>query len=234
MSTLFEDYLSGKAEVRNLFGSAPEALLRHAPAGRPWDPALAEALLALQPKLGIARAFRGDEPVIITGQQPGLFLGPMYTLYKAVTTVALARRVRERHGTACVPVFWVASEDHDFDEVRGFAYTSSDGQLVREFYTPCDARGEALNIAGLPMHKVPVDGGTATGLWTGWPRWRRGRTRPARWRRCCGRRLGEAASVSNWFAAADGGAVPRHGPGDFCAAHAHGARRVGPGASPRD
>ena len=199
MSTLFEDYLSGKAEVRNLFGSAPEALFRHAPAGRPWDPALAEALLALQPKLGIERTFRGDEPVIITGQQPGLFLGPMYTLYKAVTTVALARRVRERHGTACVPVFWVASEDHDFDEVRWFAYTSSDGQLVREHYTPCDARGEALNIAGLPMHKVPVDaelhrfvdrmaalaqGSDQTGAVAGLLR----------------ETLGEAASVSNWFA----------------------------------
>jgi bacillithiol biosynthesis cysteine-adding enzyme BshC len=199
MSRLFEDYIAGKPEVRALFGPEPESLNARAPAGRPWDGPLAEALQALQLKLGLQREFRGDEAVIVTGQQPGLFLGPMYTLYKAVTAVALARRMRERHGIACVPVFWVASEDHDFDEVRWFAYTDAHGQLVREFYTPRDAQGEPVDIAGLPMHKVPVDGelfrfvdrlaarGTAS-------------DQSAEVTALLRDTLSQAASVSNWFA----------------------------------
>ena len=199
MSTLCEDYIAGKPEVRELFGAVPELLAAHTPIGRPWDGALTEALKALQPKLGIQREFRGDEAVIVTGQQPGLFLGPMYTLYKAVTAVTLARRMRERHGIACVPVFWVASEDHDFDEVRWFAYNTSEGQLVREYYTPHNAHGEPADIAGLPMHKVPISGElfrfidrlVEQGL---------GSDQTAEVAALLRNTLGEAASVSNWFA----------------------------------
>jgi bacillithiol biosynthesis cysteine-adding enzyme BshC len=61
---------------------------------------------------------RPETVVIITGQQAGLFGGPLYTLLKAVTTVQLARHVREQYGVATVPVFWVDAEDHDWDEVR--------------------------------------------------------------------------------------------------------------------
>ncbi|MFI5177078.1 MAG: bacillithiol biosynthesis cysteine-adding enzyme BshC [Vicinamibacterales bacterium] len=55
---------------------------------------------------------------IVTGQQAGLFGGPLYTLLKAVTAIQLARRVREEHGVPAVPVFWVDAEDHDWEEVR--------------------------------------------------------------------------------------------------------------------
>ena len=55
---------------------------------------------------------------VVTGQQAGLFGGPLFTLYKALTTIALARRVAAEHGVNAVPVFWVDAEDHDVDEVR--------------------------------------------------------------------------------------------------------------------
>ena len=54
---------------------------------------------------------------IVTGQQVGLFSGPAYTIYKALTAVKLARRLSEE-GIAAVPVFWLAAEDHDFAEVN--------------------------------------------------------------------------------------------------------------------
>lgn len=199
MSKLYEDYIAGKPEVRGLFGPAPESLTAQAPAGRPWDKELAEALKALQPKLGIQRGFRGDEAVIVTGQQPGLFMGPMYTLYKAITAVGLARRMRERHGIACVPMFWVASEDHDFDEVRWFAYSTSDGQLVREFYTPRSAQGEPMDIAGLPMHKVPVTGELFRFV-DRLVEHGAGSDQTAEIAALLRDTLAEAASVSNWFA----------------------------------
>ncbi len=55
--------------------------------------------------------------VVATGQQVGLFLGPAYTIYKALTAARLAARLTER-GIRTVPVFWMATEDHDFAEVN--------------------------------------------------------------------------------------------------------------------
>jgi bacillithiol synthase len=55
--------------------------------------------------------------VIITGQQVGLFTGPTYTVLKALTTVLMARKLEAISGRPFVPVFWLGSEDHDFEEM---------------------------------------------------------------------------------------------------------------------
>ena len=55
---------------------------------------------------------------IVTGQQAGLFGGPLFTLLKALTALRLATQVRSEHGVPVVPIFWIDSEDHDWDEVR--------------------------------------------------------------------------------------------------------------------
>jgi len=52
---------------------------------------------------------------IVTGQQTGLFIGPLYTFYKALTAVRLASRLRLR-GVNAVPIFWMEADDHDFQE----------------------------------------------------------------------------------------------------------------------
>jgi bacillithiol synthase len=54
---------------------------------------------------------------VVTGQQVGLFSGPAYTIYKALTAVKLARKLTEE-GTPAVPIFWLATEDHDLAEVN--------------------------------------------------------------------------------------------------------------------
>src|SRR5579864_5438894 len=54
---------------------------------------------------------------IVTGQQVGLFSGPAYTIYKAITAARVAREMTDR-GIPAVPIFWLATEDHDFDEVN--------------------------------------------------------------------------------------------------------------------
>ncbi len=56
--------------------------------------------------------------VVVTGQQVGLFTGPLYTIYKALTVVQLARRLEDRHPFRFLPLFWMASDDHDFAEVN--------------------------------------------------------------------------------------------------------------------
>jgi bacillithiol synthase len=55
---------------------------------------------------------------VITGQQAGLFGGPLFTLLKAMTALKLAEQVSRDHGVPVVPVFWIDAEDHDWEEVR--------------------------------------------------------------------------------------------------------------------
>jgi bacillithiol biosynthesis cysteine-adding enzyme BshC len=65
---------------------------------------------------------------VVSGQQAGLFTGPLYTIYKALSAVKLAGCLRQRH-TKAVPVFWIAAEDHDFAEVAKVEFIGRDCQL---------------------------------------------------------------------------------------------------------
>lgn len=66
----------------------------------------------------LARFARAGTVAVVSGQQPGLFGGPLYTLYKLLTAAKLARAIEEETGATTVAVFWIASDDHDFEEVR--------------------------------------------------------------------------------------------------------------------
>lgn len=78
--------------------------------------AMAEALAGQgnSPDL-LGRFAQPGTAVVVTGQQVGLFSGPAYTIYKAVTAVRLADELTAR-GVPAVPLFWLATEDHDFAE----------------------------------------------------------------------------------------------------------------------
>jgi bacillithiol biosynthesis cysteine-adding enzyme BshC len=76
-----------------------------------------EAFGSAEPTFASIRRLR--EPgtfAVVTGQQVGLFSGPAFTLYKALTAVRVAQVLSEQ-GLPCVPIFWLATEDHDLDEV---------------------------------------------------------------------------------------------------------------------
>jgi bacillithiol biosynthesis cysteine-adding enzyme BshC len=68
--------------------------------------------------------------VVTTGQQPGLLGGPLYTVHKALSAVALARVLEERWRRPVVPVFWVAGDDHDFAEGNHATWLGGDGAPV--------------------------------------------------------------------------------------------------------
>ncbi|MFQ5628404.1 MAG: bacillithiol biosynthesis cysteine-adding enzyme BshC [bacterium] len=74
-------------------------------------------------KLKEGRAF-----VVITGQQVGLFGGPMYVLYKALTVIKLADRWSRLFEKCFVPVFWLAADDSDFEEVNHISFLNKDSQ----------------------------------------------------------------------------------------------------------
>jgi len=69
--------------------------------------------------------------VVATGQQPGFMGGPLYTVFKAITAVSLARRYSERLRRPVVPVFWIASDDHDLPEVESATVLSGNHELSR-------------------------------------------------------------------------------------------------------
>ena len=78
----------------------------------------------------------GNTVVIVTGQQAGLFGGPVFTLYKILTAVKTAQLVEEKTGIKAVPLFWVQSEDHDLEEINSFQAPVSD--VLSEFKIPLE------------------------------------------------------------------------------------------------
>lgn len=64
--------------------------------------------------------------LVVTGQQPGLLGGPLYTLAKAVAAMRWVERL-EAEGRPAVAVFWVATEDHDYREVSSAVFQTTDG-----------------------------------------------------------------------------------------------------------
>lgn len=63
--------------------------------------------------------------VVVGGQQAGLFTGQLMVIYKAITLLQLSRQWGEKLQRNVVPVFWIAGEDHDFDEANHLYYLSS-------------------------------------------------------------------------------------------------------------
>lgn len=76
-------------------------------------------------QLSMLKKLHNGAPVILTGQQPGLGGGPLFTLYKALTVLRLCQILR-MEGIQTVPMFWVAGEDSDIDEASAFRVLSRD------------------------------------------------------------------------------------------------------------
>jgi bacillithiol synthase len=73
---------------------------------------------------------RNGALALVTGQQVGLFGGPLFSLLKALTAVRLADEATKA-GIDCVPVFWLATEDHDLEEVSSASLLTAEGTLKK-------------------------------------------------------------------------------------------------------
>jgi bacillithiol synthase len=93
-----------------------------------------------------------DCVTVVTGQQAGIFCGPVFTIYKALSAIRMADELRRR-GHKAVPVFWIATEDHDFQEVSGTYFVGSDHRAFRTQYSPV---GE---VVGRPVGQIAFDDG---------------------------------------------------------------------------
>ena len=70
---------------------------------------------------------------VVGGQQAGILTGPLYSVHKAITVILLAEQQRKVLGVPVVPVFWVAGEDHDLNEIN-HVYTETAGHAVKKQY----------------------------------------------------------------------------------------------------
>ena len=80
---------------------------------------------------------------IVTGQQVGLFSGPAFTFYKALTAVRCAEDATKR-GVDAVPVFWLATEDHDLAEINHSSWSTRAGLARHELAGPSEAEGRRV------------------------------------------------------------------------------------------
>jgi bacillithiol biosynthesis cysteine-adding enzyme BshC len=159
---LAQDYMNGAQELRGFFPHD----YRHPP-----DPAFVEkvakgadsrlvaeiksyneALGADEKALQNIEALRDDDSAaVVTGQQPGIFTGPLYTVYKALAAVRLSERYSATLGRRVVPVFWVAGDDHDFEEIRTVRFVDWRGRVRPLSYAFRNAE------PGLSAFDIPAD-----------------------------------------------------------------------------
>lgn len=148
---LIIDYLTHFNKVKEFFSAdyhdhtsyrmlAPDILkASHADRGK-----LLQILLEQNKQMGADEATfhnltllqESDTLAIVTGQQAGLFGGPLYTLYKLLTTCKLASFLSQQLHRPVVPVFYLVSEDHDFNEVQWIGYLNQNYYLRKAYYHP--------------------------------------------------------------------------------------------------
>jgi len=94
---------------------------------------------------------------VVTGQQVGLFSGPAYTIYKAITAARVARDLTAR-GIPAVPVFWLATEDHDFAEVSHvWSFDATHQPMSFGVEPPAGSNGKQRPVGGIVLDRPPVD-----------------------------------------------------------------------------
>jgi bacillithiol synthase len=125
-SRLIDDYLHDEPSIAPFFPGSPFSLQAYRQKARElrarFDSTSLAAMAPAVRTLSQGAADRLDAIVagegffVTTGQQPGLFGGPLYTVHKALTAIVLARTLERLLETAVLPLFWVAADDHDLDE----------------------------------------------------------------------------------------------------------------------
>jgi bacillithiol synthase len=164
-SKLFLDYLRDPLALRHFY---PEAVRSHADLPARKDRVLSSHMTDRQRLCAaLERLNRGwqagdatlknirllaeaDCLAVVSGQQAGLFTGPLYTIYKALSAVKLAECLTQR-GAKAVPVFWIATEDHDFAEVAWAEIINRDCALEK-VAVPAE-----IHRAGSPVGLVKLD-----------------------------------------------------------------------------
>ena len=140
---LYLDYVSGKGAATRFFAHAPLDFAAALESRRGYPYPRQEIVYRLaQYNAGLgahAHALQNVDALldsttfcVITGQQAGFLGGPAYTVYKIVTAIRLAEYLQENLQARFVPRVWLATEDHDFQEINHAYFAKGDGQKLHQ------------------------------------------------------------------------------------------------------
>jgi bacillithiol biosynthesis cysteine-adding enzyme BshC len=165
---LFTDFLEYSPKVQPFYPRPPylREWLKEEAAKISYSPSRRERVAAIFERqnkswdasaktLGNIERFRKGAAVVVTGQQVGLFGGPMFAIYKALTAVKLAEEATAA-GVDTVPVFWLATYDHDLAEVNHVSFPGQDGTLQTLATSSHDVAGAPVSAVRLGEEIVPV------------------------------------------------------------------------------
>ncbi len=156
---LFSDFLSYSPEVQAFYPHSPHfgEWMKEQASVLKYDAGRREQVSAILERQGASwnaspetlanlKRFREGAAAVVTGQQVGLLGGPMFSIYKALTAVKLANEATAA-GVEAVPIFWLATYDHDLAEVKHVSIPGADS-LLRTLST------SSHGIAGAPVSEV--------------------------------------------------------------------------------
>lgn len=158
---LFSDFLSYSPSVRPFYPYPPHfaPAVSEPASARGYDSSRREKVCAILERqngawnaspqtLANLKRLREGASAVVTGQQVGLFGGPMFAIYKALTAVKLAAQATST-GVDAVPIFWLATYDHDLAEVNHTSMPGADGLLHR-------LSTSSQGVTGAPVSEVQL------------------------------------------------------------------------------
>ncbi|AQQ53802.1 bacillithiol biosynthesis cysteine-adding enzyme BshC [Planococcus lenghuensis] len=149
-------YFEYKPEISSLKNRYERTVSRH-PADRPR---LARIIGSYMERFGDSPAarealehFSEGAPLVVTGQQAGLFTGPLYTVHKAISAIVLADKASAELDRIVVPLFWVAGEDHDIAEIA-HVYRQTDRRVDKMNFPHMEYGKRSASAARLNKQKI--------------------------------------------------------------------------------
>lgn len=165
---LFEDFLAYSSPVQAFYPRSPHfrewlndegSALRYDSSRRERVTGILErqnrAWGASPKTLANLDRLRQGAAAVVTGQQVGLFGGPTFAIYKALTAVKLSEEATQA-GVNTVPIFWLATSDHDLAEVNHVAFPGADGSLQTLATTSHDVPAAPVSAVLLGEEILPV------------------------------------------------------------------------------
>ncbi|MFU8859991.1 MAG: bacillithiol biosynthesis cysteine-adding enzyme BshC [Cyclonatronaceae bacterium] len=160
-STLFKHYLSGNKQVLDFFEYSPfsESDITSCAESVPEPENRAALVSALSrfnsgfelhenAQRNLERLGKSGSLTVVTGQQLSLYGGPLYTIFKTLTAIHLSRHYESLLGRPVIPVFWLADEDHDYEEAATIAIPDRQGIYTTMLKSD---HGQASSVGRLPL-----------------------------------------------------------------------------------